>query len=278
MEKQQKFWLIELLAYWEGRVNTSHLNTYLKRSRQQSGKDLKAYRESSPDNLTYCKTKKAYLLNVTFKAQYISGDVEEYLKWVQNPFVIPDCHTPKAQHMSNIAIELPPRKVSPQVMRCLVIAMREQKRVDVDYVSLNNPTGEGRIIAPHSFVNTGLRWHVRAWCEKSSGYRDFVLSRFRGEPELLDKSDKTSADDNAWNTQVTLVLQPDSRLPMDKKAVLENDYQMQNGELRITTKGCLVNYLLREMQISIKMLDGTPEAQQLVLVNSSDIKPWLFDG
>jgi hypothetical protein len=27
-----------------------------------------------------------------------------------------------------------------------------------------------------------------------------------------------------------------------------------------------------------KILDGTPEAQQLVLVNQADIKPWLFEG
>jgi predicted DNA-binding transcriptional regulator YafY len=126
-------------------------------------------------------------------------------------------------------------------------------------------------------VNTGLRWHLRAWCEKSSEYRDFVLSRFRGEPELLEKSHHTAAQDSAWNTQVTLILQPDPRLSPAKREVLENDYQMQNGYLHITTKGCLVNYLLREMQINTKMLDGTPEAQQLVLVNQVDIKPWLFE-
>lgn len=31
-----------------------------------------------------------------------------------------------------------------------------------------------------------MRWHVRAYCEKNGDYRDFVLSRFRGEPELMD--------------------------------------------------------------------------------------------
>jgi hypothetical protein len=105
-----------------------------------------------------------------------------------------------------------------------------------------------------------------------------VLSRFRGEPELLEKSRHTAAQDTGWNTQVTIILQPDPRLSPAKREVLENDYQMQNGQLHITTKGCLVNYLLREMQINTKMLDGTPEAQQLVLVNQADIKRWLFEG
>lgn len=53
---------------------------------------------------------------------------------------------------------------------------------------------------------------------------------------------------------------------------------MENGELHITTKGCLVQYLLRELQVNTKMLDGTPEAQQLICVNPQDIKPWLFEN
>ncbi|AOE84108.1 BCCT family transporter [Pseudomonas sp. TCU-HL1] len=32
-------------------------------------------------------------------------------------------------------------------------------------------------------------WHVRSYCEKNRAYRDVVLSRLRGEPDLLDASD-----------------------------------------------------------------------------------------
>jgi hypothetical protein len=28
--------------------------------------------------------------------------------------------------------------------------------------------------------------------------------------------------------------------------------------------------------VNIKMLDGNPEAQQLILVNLDEIRPWLF--
>lgn len=36
-----------------------------------------------------------------------------------------------------------------------------------------------------SVVYDGIRWHVRAYCEKRRDYLDFVMSRFRGTPELL---------------------------------------------------------------------------------------------
>ncbi|MBE0508447.1 MAG: WYL domain-containing protein, partial [Marinospirillum sp.] len=133
-----------------------------------------------------------------------------------------------------------------------------------------------RIIVPHHFVNNGQRWHLRAWCEKSHDYRDFVLSRFRGEPDLMERSDKGVAQDIAWNTQVTLLLQADPRLTPAQREVIEQDYLMQNGQLQITTRACHINYLLKGLQIHPHMLEGEPEAQQLIIVNKSDIQEWLF--
>lgn len=270
---QLRYQLIELLTYWEGRINTKDLDRYFQQSRQQSSQDINSYKQQAPDNLIYNASLKAYGPTDVFKPIYISVFSDDYLHWLHYGYL-----PKKSLNFFSDGLLMPSRNVSPKIMRGLVEAIRHQKRIEVDYVSLNNPNIEGRVIAPHSFVNTGLRWHLRAWCEKSKEYRDFVLSRFRGEPELLEKSQHTAAQDIGWNTQVTLILQPDPRLSPAKREVLENDYQMQNGKLHITTKGCLVNYLLREMQINTKMLDGTPEAQQLVLVNQADIKRWLFEG
>ena len=65
-------------------------------------------------------------------------------------------------------------------MRGLIGAIKQKKRVDVEYLSLNTSSFEDRVIQPHSLVKTGLRWHLRGYCEYCSEIRDFVLSRFRG--------------------------------------------------------------------------------------------------
>ncbi len=275
MEKQlnkDRYWFIELLSYWEGRINASSLKKQFNLSRQQSSLILNTYLESAPDNLVYDSSSKAYLAAKNFHCKYISKDVSEYLAWLQNEalMVMDNNNSPC------FVLSAPSRQVSAEVIRGIIEAIRGQKRIEVDYVSLTNPNREGRIIAPHSFVNTGVRWHLRAWCEKSSEYRDFVLSRFRGGVEVLGKSTHTQAEDMAWNTKTDLIFEPDTRLPQEKKEVIEKDYQMINGQLVISTKACLASYLLRELQVNIKMLDGVPEAQQLVLVNLSDIQPWLF--
>ncbi|HAQ86445.1 MAG TPA: WYL domain-containing protein, partial [Pseudomonas sp.] len=50
------------------------------------------------------------------------------------------------------------------------------------------------------------------------GFRDFVLSRFRGEPDLMDPSENSAEQDEAWNTQVDVVIEPDVRLSAEQKA------------------------------------------------------------
>lgn len=269
-----RYRFIELIAYWEGRINTRNLIQQFGLSRPQCSADLTAYNQIAPANLVYDASQKAYLPTPEFCPVYITDDVNEYLDWLQNPACLNN--TAATNSLPNIALSLPARRVSPTIMRGLITAIRKGLRVEVDYVSLSNPNREGRVIAPHTFVNAGSRWHLRAWCEKSKQYRDFVLSRFCGEPELLDQTTHRAEADEGWTTDVTLILQPDPRLSAAQREVLENDYQMLNGQLHITTKGCLVQYLIQEMQVNIKMLDGTPEAQQLVCVNLADIKQWLF--
>ncbi|WP_174664635.1 hypothetical protein [Oceanisphaera profunda] len=84
------------------------------------------------------------------------------------------------------------------------------------------------------------------------------------------------APDTAWNTNIVLRIKPDPRLNEAQQAAIIHDYGMHNGELSLTVRAALAHYLLQEMQINIKMLDGNPVAQQLILVNVDAIKPWLF--
>lgn len=98
---------------------------------------------------------------------------------------------------------------------------------------------------PHIFIKTGLRWHFRAFDEKHMEFHDFILSRARGTPEVLDKGEKTIEQDLTWNMQVKMVFVPNQRLSTPQKKVIEQDYQMCRGQLVITSQAALVQYLLK---------------------------------
>lgn len=270
--RDERLWLIELISYWEGAINATRLSRLVDIGRQQATADLTRYRQQYPDNLAYSPSCKAYLAQDRFQCGFISTDVAEYLRWSAGI-----AHSDAvAANLDCTQLQLPPRQVSPFLMRNLVHALREQRRIEVDYVSLSNPDFDGRVIVPHTFVNTGLRWHLRAWCEKSRAYRDFVLSRFGAESALLDVSPQGTAQDDAWNTEIILIIKPDPRLSPAKQRVLERDYAMRAGELKLNSRAALAQYLLQEMHINHKVLDGTPEAQQLILANLDEVRQWLF--
>lgn len=278
-EKDVHFHFIELLAYWQGAINSTHLIQHFKISRKQASDYLRAYQIHYHKNLLYDQSAKGFLPTNNFEITSISGDVAEYLDWLSTSSnASPIQGLSPSKSITYTSLNLPSRQVSPYVMRGLAAAIKQKRRIDVDYVSLSNPDGEGRIIQPHIFVRTGLRWHLRAYDEKNKEFRDFVLSRFRGEPDLLDKTNISSEKDLGWNTCINIILAPDQRLSSEQKAVIEQDYQMDNGQLIIETRAVLAQYLLQEMQVNIKFHDEYPEAQQVVLLNKNDIKQWLFNA
>jgi len=272
---EKRYWLIELLANWEGRVNSGHLQHYCQLGRQQASKTLSAYQNAYPNQLAYCASEKSFLPTETFSPQFIGNDVAEYLSWMSGQHTYQPQPTEKYQ-LEIAVLMVPSRLIKPSIMRLLIQAMRQQTRIEINYISISNPDPEGRIIVPVRFVNTGQRWHLRAWCEKAQGYRDFVLSRFRGLPLEEGPCITPLPADTHWDTKLTLRIQPDPRLTLEQKAVLEHDYGMEKGELQLTVRAALAHYLLQEMQVHIKMLDGNPAAQQLILANYQEIQPWLF--
>ena len=275
MEVVQRYWMLELIAFWEGQINTKPLMSALGLTRQSVSQLLKQYQADFPNSLDYDTKRKAYQITDHFKPHYIDQTVDEYFDWL-NYGKIPTFSN-AAKDATQHRIQALARFVSPQVMRPLLQAVKDKTAVDCEYLSVSSSDPQGRLIYPHSFVKTTGRWHVRAYCDMRKQFLDFVLSRFQNVDYDGKASEHTEQQDTLWNTQVSLILAPDSRLTDKQKHVLENDYGMTDGQLSITTRAALVKYTLDDLQIKTKMLEANPQAQQLVCVNYPDIKQWLFD-
>ena len=269
---------IETIALWEGRLTTRHLCDTFGIGRQQASKDINTYlREVGVGNLEYDKYLKGYKPTTNFNPRVTRGLADEYLHLVARNNELMNMFESLTLNVSNVEVlRHPLRDVKPDILRPIMQAARQQKRLDCDYVSLNNPDREGRIIVPHTLVYTGLRWHVRAWCEKNREYRDFVLSRFRDPPEIMDESEHGADGDSEWNSRVVLRITPDPRLASAQREVIETDYGMRDGELAIETRGKLVPYALRLLHIDPRAVLPDPMAQQIVVANREELETWLF--
>jgi predicted DNA-binding transcriptional regulator YafY len=162
---------IEIFTLWEGRLTTNHLCNMFGIGRQQASKDINNYiNDIGPGNLIYDKHLKGYKPTDSFNPRVTSGIADEYLHLLNRNNDLSNTFESLPLEVANTEVlSLPVRNVRPETIRPIVTAARQCRRLEVDYVSVANPNREGRIIVPHTLVFTGLRWHVRAWCEKNRG-------------------------------------------------------------------------------------------------------------
>ena len=252
------------MALWEGRLTTNHLMRAFGIGRQQASKDINTYlADYGPDNLTYDRFLKGYRPTEAFKPVFTQGVADEYLQMMHAREDLACSFESLTVRELNTEVLLPPaRDLRPAVLRPVLQACREGKRVEIEYASLANPEPEFRVIQPHTVVHTGYRWHVRAWCEKNGDFRDFV------------HGDRGAEDDEAWRTRVVVRLGPDPRLSPPQQALIERDYGMEHGELCLETRGALVSYLLQQLRVDTPADHRSPEAQQVVLLNHDEVQQW----
>ncbi|GAB5990902.1 WYL domain-containing protein [Aeromonas enteropelogenes] len=275
-----RFRLLEIVLLWEGRLTTNHLTTAFNIGRQQASRDINLYlNEYAPGGLVYDKSLKGYKPTDQWVPRFSEGKVGEYLMLLHRE------KQHQRQHEAGVLmplmdlryghidiLDVPNRHIDPKIVRGLVQAARSQLRVDVDYVSLSSEEQSGRNIVPHTLVYDGIRWHVRAYCEKKGEYLDFVMSRFRGEPDLLDASPHGRERDLEWNTQVSAVVIPNPNLSQGQQAIIASDYAMTDGKLQLNQRIPLMHYALERMQVSYNgEHEHHPLLYPLVLANREEL-------
>lgn len=268
----EKYRVIELFAQWEGRINTTHLQNVFGIGRQSASDTINAYSARYPENLSYNASIKGQQPTANFTPHHAGNSFDEYHHLL--------ARTGHNDYLSFLQagfslLEAPLRNISPALVQPIIKAIREKRRLDIGYASVSSPEYESRIISPHCLVFDGIRWHVRAWCEKNQQYRDFVLSRFSGEFEFEGPAQHTAENDERWNTWLDIVIEPDPRLSPAKKRIIAMDYQMENNQRIIPVRAALVLYVWQRLRLDHYAQD--PEAQQITITPDSHkaIKPYL---
>lgn len=178
-----RYRLIETVAWWEGRLTTGHLMQSFGISRQQASKDINTYiTEHAPENLTYDKQIKGYVPSEQFEPLFIDNSASAYHLLYQNNERAPHIDGLALAYAHTRVLEVPDRPIRPEVLRPLLKACREGRRLETEYVSFNTPNVEVRLIAPHTLVYTGMRWHVRAYCEKTASTATSCSAACVGSP------------------------------------------------------------------------------------------------
>lgn len=107
-----------------------------------------------------------------------------------------------------------------------------------------------REIVPFALIDGGDRWHVRAYDRLRKEFIDFVLTRIEAAELLIGHlvlENETAAHDIQWNRIVELELAPHPS--SDSPHIVEMDYNMKNGLLKVPVRACMAGYFLRQFNI-----------------------------
>ncbi len=208
--------------------------------------DFARYKELAPSNIVYDEKMRLHLKTETFTPLF-TYDVVRTLATISQGFG--DGFT---GHLKPpMACEAPYHlnKPSLDIVAKVTEAIHKGKAVLINYISLSS--GESsREIVPHTLVDNGLRWHVRAFDRKSGEFRDFVLTRIKSanllsNAELVDS--EKQQQDRQWNRFVELQLVPHPRIT--HREAIELDYGMTDGVITLEIRAATAGYLLRQWHV-----------------------------
>ncbi len=256
---------IELRLRFLGEVQRQDLVDRFGVQTAAATRDFSIYKEMAPENMFYDSKGKSYRIGEQFKPCFdfplerimtlLSqgfGDGEPVLRrsWINN------------DSLSRL------NRPNLDVLASVTRAIHQNRPLSIEYHSLSSGVGT-RVIRPYALVDTGSRWHVRAFDRKRMEFRDFIISRICN-PQILPfeviPSEEQSHSDIQWTRIIELEIVPHPDRPHPEITVM--DYGMREGCLRLRLRAATVGYTLRSWNV-----DCSPQHE----LNGEEYRLWLRD-
>ena len=256
---------IELRVRFVGEIRRQDLVERFAIQSAAATRDLALYRELAPGNIDYDSKGKTYILGADFRSLF-DYPAERVMSWLTQAFGDGE----PLKFKTWVPSEAPSRLTNPDldVLASVTRAIHQGCPLAVEYYSISSGKSK-REIVPFALIDTGLRWHVRAFDRKSKEFRDFVITRIK-RPVVLNgqavAAHEMSDQDIQWTRIVELELVPHPDQP--RPEITEMDYSMQGGVLRMKLRAATAGYTLRQWSV-----DCTPDHS----LRGHEYRLWLKD-
>jgi hypothetical protein len=243
--QKQRLAYVDFSLLFKGAIYRQDLINRFEVGLSAASRDLTLYKELSPENLSYDTREKRYFQTEKFKPVF-EHDAKRTLVKLANGIsdgfdAIGDIHFP---------VEAPSSLNVPDILIVarLVQAILNEKAVSIIYTSLSSGSGS-RELVPHSIVDNGLRWHVRAFDRKSESFRDFVLTRIsKVTIKEVAKEEEQALADVDWQRLISLQLVPHPK-NIKHPTAIALDYAMVNEQRIVEVRAAMAGYLLRRWNV-----------------------------
>lgn len=262
--QRERLTYLEFHLYFMGEVGRPDLSARFSVAPAGATRDIAMYRELAPQNIAFDNSSKTYRISSEFSPIF-----EHQPQRVLSALSLGFGDGVDGDPRPLLPCEFPAILSCPRmdVLAPICRAIYAKRPVAIRYQSMSSGKSE-RVIVPFALVDTGLRWHVRAFDRKSLEFRDFVITRIEA-PKLLDeqsKADERSDNDIQWTRIVELDLVPHPRL--SRPEVIRMDYGMTESSMRLRVRAAVAGYMLLRWSV-----DASPDHS----LKEEQFRLWLSD-
>ena len=262
--QRERLAYIDFRLYFFGEIGRPDLAGRFGVAPAGATRDIALYREIAPQSIEFDGSSKVYRIGKQFLPIFehapqrvlssLALGFGEGLSGLSQPLL--PCESP-------IALSSPKMDVLAPICR----AIHAKRPVAIRYHSMSSGESE-RVIVPFALVDTGLRWHVRAFDRKSGEFRDFVVTRIEA-PTLIDEEPQANErpdNDIQWTRIVEMDFVPHPRLR--RPEIIRMDYGMKDGSIRMRVRAAVAGYMLLRWSV-----DCSPDHS----LKEEQYRLWLSD-
>ena len=279
--QRERLAYIEFCLWFLGEVARKDVMERFAVASAAGTRDLVLYRMLAPGNALY--SGKAYRYLKTFKPLF-QHDVDRVLSALTSGFGDGE----RRIQQSMLAHDVASRLNQPQLDSLAMVTRAIYGDYPLKLVYHSMKSGPGpREIVPLALVDSGLRWHVRAYDRTKQEFRDLVLTRMdkisafaeQDRRSQVHQHERLEADEQ-WQRQVEIELIPHPSHAHPESIM--RDYGMVGGKLAVQIRAAVVGYILRQWQVDCSAdptLAGMAfrlrlsDLRQLQGVDSADLAP-----
>ena len=262
--QRERLVYIDFRLYFMGEIGRPDLASRFAVAPAGATRDLALYREIAPQNIVFDGSSKIYRIGKTFSPIF-----EHATQRVLSALALGFGDGVSVESQPLLPCESPAALSSPRmdVLAPVCRAIHAKRPVAVRYHSMSSGESE-RVIVPFALVDTGLRWHIRAFDRKSGEFRDFVVTRIEA-PTLLDEDSQAHErpdNDIQWTRIVERDFVPHPRL--ERPEIIKMDYGMTDGSIRMRVRAAVAGYMLLRWSV-----DCSPDHR----LKEEQYRLWLSD-
>ena len=265
--QRQRLAFIDFCLEYFGQISRNDLAEHFSVGVTSCSRDFAIYKQLAGSNLLLRHSDKLYIRSPEFQPLFTHSP-NAVLSNLANGFGDGISTRYSANTVCFDAVHLIHPK--PRIIASIMRTIMGEQALQIIYHSLSSGSSE-RVIVPHAVVNTGHRWHIRAYDKKNHEFRDFVCTRLEDATQASKKPLKreNAQFDKSWNNIISLELVPHPKL--NYRRAVEMDYGMSNGIKTIQIREALVGYLLRYWNVDCSENASLPAPEHLLYLKNNAI-------